>query len=105
MAYVDGFVLPVPKKNLEKYREIASKAGASGALLPVTEGTESSVEDPNMKSVLDARGEASSVQLYLDQAYAPAVGQAINDAVQELFAGKAAPQDVAKQIADAAKAG
>ena len=61
--------------------------------------------DPNMKSVLDARGEADFVQLYLDQAYAPAVGQAVNDAVQELFAGKASPQDVAGKIADAAKAG
>ncbi len=85
--------------------EIASKAGASGALLPVTKGTEDSVEDPNMKSVLDARGKASFVQLYLDQAYAPAVGQAVNDAVQELFAGKATPEAVAKQIANAAKAG
>ena len=28
MAYVDGFVLPLPKANLGKYREIASKAGA-----------------------------------------------------------------------------
>ena len=27
MTYVDGFVLPVPAKNKEKYREIASKAG------------------------------------------------------------------------------
>jgi uncharacterized protein YbaA (DUF1428 family) len=27
MAYVDGFVLPVPKKNLEAYRQLASKAG------------------------------------------------------------------------------
>ncbi|RJG02448.1 DUF1428 domain-containing protein [Noviherbaspirillum sedimenti] len=27
MAYVDGFVLPLPKKNLEAYREIAQKAG------------------------------------------------------------------------------
>lgn len=27
MPYVDGFVLPVPKKNLEKYRRIAAKAG------------------------------------------------------------------------------
>jgi uncharacterized protein YbaA (DUF1428 family) len=27
MAYVDGYVLPVPKKNIEKYREIARKAG------------------------------------------------------------------------------
>ena len=27
MAYVDGFVLPVPKKNVEAYRKIAQKAG------------------------------------------------------------------------------
>jgi uncharacterized protein YbaA (DUF1428 family) len=27
MAYVDGFVLPVPKKNLQAYRRIAQKAG------------------------------------------------------------------------------
>lgn len=28
MAYVDGFVLPVPKKNIDAYRDMASKAGA-----------------------------------------------------------------------------
>jgi len=28
MAYVDGFVLPLPKKNVEAYREVAKKAGA-----------------------------------------------------------------------------
>lgn len=27
MAYVDGYVLPVPKKNLKVYRRMASKAG------------------------------------------------------------------------------
>lgn len=27
MRYVDGFVLPVPKKNLQAYRCIAQKAG------------------------------------------------------------------------------
>jgi len=27
MAYVDGFVLPVPKKNLRAYRSMAAKAG------------------------------------------------------------------------------
>ena len=27
MQYVDGFVLPVPKKNLQIYRRISSKAG------------------------------------------------------------------------------
>jgi len=28
MAYVDGYVVPVPKKNLKAYRELASQAGA-----------------------------------------------------------------------------
>ncbi|ABS62694.1 protein of unknown function DUF1428 [Parvibaculum lavamentivorans DS-1] len=27
MAYVDGFVLPVPKKNLDAYKRMARKAG------------------------------------------------------------------------------
>ncbi len=27
MKYVDGFVLPVPKKNLQAYRRMAEKAG------------------------------------------------------------------------------
>ena len=27
MAYVDGFVLPVPRKNLQKYRLISRRAG------------------------------------------------------------------------------
>ncbi len=31
MAYVDGFVLPVPKKKLQAYRRMAQKAGRSGA--------------------------------------------------------------------------
>jgi uncharacterized protein YbaA (DUF1428 family) len=29
MKYVDGYVLPVPKKNLQLYRRIAQKAGKS----------------------------------------------------------------------------
>ncbi|HKO88516.1 MAG TPA: DUF1428 domain-containing protein [Burkholderiales bacterium] len=27
MAYVDGFIIPIPKKNVDKYRGIARKAG------------------------------------------------------------------------------
>jgi uncharacterized protein YbaA (DUF1428 family) len=30
MKYVDGFVLPVPKKNLPAYRRMAEKAGKVG---------------------------------------------------------------------------
>ena len=28
MAYVDGFVVPVPKKNIEAYKELARKMGS-----------------------------------------------------------------------------
>jgi uncharacterized protein YbaA (DUF1428 family) len=28
MAYVDGFVLPLPKTNVDAYREMATKCGA-----------------------------------------------------------------------------
>ena len=27
MPYVDGFVIPIPKKNVQKYRRMATKAG------------------------------------------------------------------------------
>ncbi|NNG25494.1 DUF1428 domain-containing protein [Telluria aromaticivorans] len=27
MAYVDGFILPLPKSNIEKYREVATRCG------------------------------------------------------------------------------
>src|SRR3954468_11818543 len=108
----DGFAIgkDAPREAVDFVKfllspEVAGKAGATGTLLPVAKRSETSVTDPNMKAVLDARASASFVQLYLDQAYAPAVGQAINDAVQTLFAGKASPQEVSKKIADAAKSG
>ena len=31
MAYVDGFIVPVPKKNLEAYRLLARKPARCGA--------------------------------------------------------------------------
>jgi raffinose/stachyose/melibiose transport system substrate-binding protein len=85
--------------------EQATAQGKSGATLPVTKGAESSITDPQLKTVIETRGEATFVQLYLDQAYAPAVGAAVNDNIQLLFAGKASPEEVSKKIADAAEAG
>ena len=31
MRYVDGFIVPVPKKKLDAYRAMSRKAGKSGA--------------------------------------------------------------------------
>jgi raffinose/stachyose/melibiose transport system substrate-binding protein len=76
--------------------------GASGAVLPVVKGTQDSVKDPMQQLVAKTLASASGFQLYLDQAYVPAIGQQVNDSVADLMAGKATPGQVCKAITDAA---
>ena len=107
----NGFAVgkDAPPEAVEFLKYISDKAQADrwGALntgvLPVTIGSESSVTDPNLTSVLDARAKADFVQLYLDQATNPDLGAAINDAVATLFAGTGTPEQVTQAITDAAK--
>jgi raffinose/stachyose/melibiose transport system substrate-binding protein len=47
--------------------------------------------------------QATGFQLYLDQAYPPAIGQQVNDSVAALVAKSASPQAVAQAIAKTAK--
>ncbi len=49
MKYVDGFVLPVPKKNLAAYRRIARKAGKIWREHGALEYRECAGEDLNIK--------------------------------------------------------
>ncbi|MFV2088135.1 extracellular solute-binding protein [Micromonospora sp. LOL_021] len=74
------------------------RAVATGAFLPVTIGAEDAIEDPNLAAVADTLANASNFQLYLDQAYAPAVGQEVNDRVAELIAGQMTPEQVAEAV-------
>jgi raffinose/stachyose/melibiose transport system substrate-binding protein len=81
--------------------DVARQLGETGSRLPVTIGAEDSITDPNLVDVIAGRGQAEYVQLYLDQAYPPAVGAAVNDIIQALFAGQATPQDVVDAVNDA----
>jgi raffinose/stachyose/melibiose transport system substrate-binding protein len=84
--------------------DAAKQWGAlNSGILPTTVGSESSVTDATMKSVLEGRAKAKFVQLYLDQATSPELGGAINEAVATLYAGTGTPQSVAEAIAAAAK--
>jgi raffinose/stachyose/melibiose transport system substrate-binding protein len=84
--------------------DAANRWGAlNSGILPTTVGSEASVTDPYLKSVLEARAKAQFVQLYLDQATTPALGGSINDAIATLYAGTGTPETVAKAISDAAK--
>ena len=54
---------------------------------PGGQGAEVSVTDPLQQAVLEGLGQATFVQLYLDQYFSPELGAAVNDAVATLFAG------------------
>jgi raffinose/stachyose/melibiose transport system substrate-binding protein len=72
--------------------------------VPTVKGAEAAMEDPLLKEVQKRAGEAKYYQLYYDQYLPPAVGQAVNDATQGLFAGTSSPEDVAKTVEEAAAA-
>ncbi|MCQ3930590.1 MAG: ABC transporter substrate-binding protein [Chloroflexi bacterium] len=77
-------------------------AGAKIWILPTVAAAESAIEDPVLQTILVARNSATYSQLYYDQFLPPAVGQAVNDAVQGLFEGSLTAEDVASAIEDEA---
>ena len=50
--YVDGFLVPVPKKNIEAYRKISSRAGKVWRDHGALEYRECVIEDGNIKSMV-----------------------------------------------------
>jgi raffinose/stachyose/melibiose transport system substrate-binding protein len=80
----------------------ANKLNTDNVGLSPVAGTTSSVKDPNLQAVLAGRDQATFMQLYLDQATSPAMGQAINDATVGLFLGSSDPAKVCQAITDAA---
>ena len=85
--------------------ENARTEAKTAGVLPVVKAAADAVTDPNLKLVAQTLATSTGFQLYLDQAYAPAVGQQVNDSAAELLAGKASPEQVVKAITDAAKQG
>lgn len=71
---------------------------ATGAIVPTVKGAEEGLTDANLKAVAKAVAESTGFQLYLDQAFPPAVGTQINDSVAELVAGKSSPEKVTQAI-------
>ncbi|MFF2567107.1 extracellular solute-binding protein [Streptomyces sp. NPDC058084] len=104
-----GFALRkgTPKEALDFLKffvlENESKLLASNGYLPVVKGAESQLTDADRRVVAASLVRATGFQLYLDQAYPPAVGQEVNDSVADLIAGKKTPEQVAASITEAAK--
>ncbi|MBC7814509.1 MAG: extracellular solute-binding protein [Burkholderiales bacterium] len=106
----DGFAVGAnaPDETLEFLKFITTAenqiAGAEiNMIVPVVTGTEEVFADNAiMQSILEARNGAPYFQLYYDQFLPPAVGSAVNDAVQTIFAGTASPEEAAAAIEDSA---
>ncbi len=69
---------------------------------PTAAGAQSAITDPIQSQILEARNGAAYFQLYYDQFLPPSVGGAVNDAVEQLFAGVVTPEELAQQVEDAA---
>lgn len=97
-----------PQEAVDFLKFFASAATDSAlvketGVLPVVPAAESALTDPNLKAVQTQLKAATGFQLYLDQAYAPAVGQEINDSVAALIAGSKSSAQVAQSITKVAK--
>jgi raffinose/stachyose/melibiose transport system substrate-binding protein len=83
--------------------EVQKRWAALNVGLPTAAGASSAVADPNLKNLIGVRQKVPYVQLYLDIAFSTSVGQALDDATANQFAGTATPDQVVKAITDAAK--
>ncbi|MDM4762499.1 extracellular solute-binding protein [Galbitalea sp. SE-J8] len=73
--------------------------------IPVNKDAQSGVTDPYNVSALEAFNKSGFVSQYLDTLYGANVGNAMNTAVVDLFAGKGSAADIASQSNDAAAKG
>lgn len=83
--------------TLENYKKMIKPL----ALIPTVKGGEEYLDDPIAKQIVQMVSKANYYQLYYDQYLPPAVGQAVLDATQGIFAGTKTPQDAAQMIEDA----
>jgi uncharacterized protein YbaA (DUF1428 family) len=104
-AYVDGFLLPVPKKNLKAYRSMAAKAGKIWKKHGALEYRECVGDDlkikmgvpfPRLLKLKSSEVVFYSFIVYRSRAHRDAVNKKVmkDPAIQRMMAGKAMPFDV-----------
>jgi len=90
-AAVEFLMFITNKENNTKNAEVSS-------IIPTVKGAEAGLKDPNARMVKAIVDKCTFYQLYLDQAFPPAVGGAVNDNVQTILAGSATPAQACAAI-------
>ncbi|MFL6117316.1 MAG: ABC transporter substrate-binding protein [Catenulispora sp.] len=82
--------------------EVQTKIASQGVGLPVNPQAASALTDPTLQSVFQYDQQASYVQTYFDIAMPTNVGQALDSAVADFFAGKGSPQTILDSVSSTA---
>jgi len=104
----DGFAIGVnaPDETIDFVKFLTTaenqRAGSFFIVPVIGEAEDVFDDDPIFKAILDARNGAPYFQLYYDQFLPPAIGGAVVDGVQALFAGVSTPEEVAAMIEEVA---
>ena len=85
----------VEQENQERYADAFQT-------LPASSEATGAVTTPALQSVLEAYTDAPYVVVWLDTLYGQNVGNALNVAVVDMFAGKSGPQDIVDAVNAAA---
>jgi multiple sugar transport system substrate-binding protein/raffinose/stachyose/melibiose transport system substrate-binding protein len=109
MGGVDGYSCWVnaPKECVDFLNFMAEKSNQEAyatafQTLPASTEAQSTVSDPALKDVLAAYNEAPYVSVWLDTLYGQNVGNALNVAVVDMFAGKGDAQGIVDAVNAAA---
>jgi raffinose/stachyose/melibiose transport system substrate-binding protein len=81
---------------------VQRKLVAAGTGLPANPAASDALNMPQLKQILTASQQAPYIQTYLDIAFPTNVGQALDTAVANFFAGQGTPQTIVQQINQAA---
>lgn len=104
---VNGWVVTkdAPKEAVDflKYwvsKPVEEKYAAAGQWIPIAKGAGEALTNPFFKEVSQMSADAANMQLYLDQAFGPNLGGAVNDISADLATGAITPEEAAQTLED-----
>jgi raffinose/stachyose/melibiose transport system substrate-binding protein len=85
--------------------EEQKKIAAAGMGLPANAAAAGSLTDPTLQTISAFSTKASYIQMYFDIAFPTAVGQSLDAAVANFFAGQGTPETIVKSVTNANSGG
>ncbi|OYN99934.1 sugar ABC transporter substrate-binding protein [Enemella evansiae] len=91
--------------NFVSSKEWQEKYAQAFQTIPANQDAKGAVDNPSLKPLMEAYGEAPYVALWLDTALGQNVGNALNTGVVEMLAGRGTPESLVQKMTTAAARG